>query len=264
MILYTPWLGCKKISEGCQHCFAESLLGENFNVIKKTNEFKSIPLMKKNEKVMVGLLSDFYLPETAAWRQDIYRMMESRPDLSFTVVTKYPENIEETRPSNLKFGVTIENQRAFETRLPWIRKINTKVCLFVQPILDQITLSDFNLIEDVRICGESDPKNPRVTKYSDIKFLYDQCRQNGLSFIVGLVGSRFENENGKIEEYGLNFEKMAIRAIKLHLNTPGLITFDAQMGFHYDELIKKFGVERETSIELKKELNKIMKMVERK
>jgi protein gp37 len=250
MQLYNPWIGCKKKSAGCRNCFAEYFQrGTDFSEIRKTKEFDAILNYPPGTHSMVALMSDFFLPDLRGWREEVFELMRRRPDLKFTIVTKYPECIEEI-PPNVQIGVTIENQAALEERREHVLRLPRKVYIFVEPILESFDMSEIiPNVSCVMVCGEIGPE-ASVARYSDMKRLYDQCARAGVSFTLGIVGSRFEDESEIVHELGFDFEGMAMRAARLNLFVRGEEVPDARMSFPYYDLVEQLGArpERDPSV----------------
>ena len=104
--IWNPWHGCRKYSEGCDHCYMyylDSLRDVNSTLITKTNNF-NYPLQKKRDgsfKVQAGELirvcmtSDFFLEKADVWRESIWDIIRYRKDVKFYILTKRAERIKE-------------------------------------------------------------------------------------------------------------------------------------------------------------------------
>ena len=113
--IWNPWHGCRKYSEGCDHCYMyylDSLRDVNSTLITKTNNF-NYPLQKKRDgsfKVQAGELirvcmtSDFFLEEADVWRESIWDIIRYRKDVKFYILTKRVERIKEHLPSDWEDG----------------------------------------------------------------------------------------------------------------------------------------------------------------
>ena len=79
-IMWNPWHGCIKVSEGCQNCYMYEqdrsygvdpanihLNKVKFNLLTKKNRQKQYKV-ESGTLVMVSLSSDFFLPEADEWR----------------------------------------------------------------------------------------------------------------------------------------------------------------------------------------------------
>lgn len=142
--IWNPWHGCRKYSEGCDHCYMyylDSLRDVNSTLITKTNNF-NYPLQKKRDgsfKVQAGELirvcmtADFFLEEADVWRESIWDIIRYRKDVKFYILTKRAERIKDHLPSdwedgydNVILNVTCENQRRADERIPILLSIPAK------------------------------------------------------------------------------------------------------------------------------------------
>ena len=101
---WNPWQGCRKISPGCQNCYAEALAkrrGTDFSVIRPTKGFAfNIPLqlqrrvdrgeLPKGHMVFTCSMSDFFIQQADPWRQAAWATMMHCPGLTFQILTKRP------------------------------------------------------------------------------------------------------------------------------------------------------------------------------
>ena len=98
MIIWNPWHGCHKISEGCEHCymyFLDRKRGIDTSKVYRTESFY-MPLQKKRNgsynpsgmEMYVGLSTDFFVQEAEAWRDEAWRIIKCRPDMVFRLLTK--------------------------------------------------------------------------------------------------------------------------------------------------------------------------------
>lgn len=110
--IWTPWHGCAKCSEGCQHCymyFLDRIRGGTGSEIYKTKSGFTYPLHKNKEgkyKIQSGELirvcmsSDFFLEEADAWRDEASEIMRQRSDVKFFLLTKRPQRVLECLPKD--------------------------------------------------------------------------------------------------------------------------------------------------------------------
>lgn len=123
------WHGCHKKSEGCRHCYVyrrDAQFEKDANVVTKTSSF-NLPVRRDRSgqwKVPSGTLmwtcftSDFFIEDADGWRDEAWRMIRVRNDLSFFMITKRPERILQCLPDDWGDGwdhvtvcCTMENQR---------------------------------------------------------------------------------------------------------------------------------------------------------
>lgn len=136
---FNPWIGCTRISPGCDHCYAASLAqrygwvtwgepgvkgtykrtsDENWRkplrwakAARKANleSLMSQQPFPHRPRVFCASLADVFdnqVPEE--WRHDLWRLIRETPELDWLLLTKRPENIERFLPaywhSNWKYG----------------------------------------------------------------------------------------------------------------------------------------------------------------
>ena len=128
--IWNPWHGCRKVSEGCEHCYMyylDSLRDKNGADIYRTKAGFRYPLskdragrwkVKSGEMLRVCMTSDFFLEEADPWRAEAWDIIRQRPDVKFFLLTKRPERVAACLPEgwgdgweNVFFNVTCENQR---------------------------------------------------------------------------------------------------------------------------------------------------------
>ena len=164
---FNPWQGCQKVSVGCQHCYAETLMDQRFGRAKwgpvgprvrtsDDNWRKPLAWNRKAERegrryrVFCASLADVFedREEVAPWRAKLFKLIAStKGGLDWLLLTKRPENIEKhsraiTTPggtlnawgllesgyfSNVWMGTSVENQEAADKRIPELLKVPASV-----------------------------------------------------------------------------------------------------------------------------------------
>jgi protein gp37 len=126
---FNPWIGCTKVSPGCDNCYAEAMMDKRWGrvewgphgerVLTRPANWKqpfnwqetaraeqeiwettptSLRLLVQpphRPRVFCASLADVFdnqVPE--GWRYDLFRMIELTPRLDWLILTKRPENIE--------------------------------------------------------------------------------------------------------------------------------------------------------------------------
>lgn len=210
--IWNPWHGCRKYSEGCDHCYMyylDSLRDVNSTLITQTNNF-NYPLQKKRDgsfKVQAGELirvcmtSDFFLEEADAWRENIWDIIRYRKDVKFYILTKRAERIKDHLPSdwedgydNVILNVTCENQRRADERIPILLSIPAKhKGIMCAPFIDHIDIEPYlntNQIELV-ICGGENYDGARPLHYEWVRDLHDSCFKHNITFSFIETGNTF-------------------------------------------------------------------------
>ena len=143
--IWNPWHGCRKCSEGCQHCymfFLDRMRNKDGADIYRTKNGFNYPLQKDRngrykiqcgELIRVCMTSDFFLEEADQWREDAWDIMRQRPDVKFFLLTKRPQRVKDCLPKdwgdgwdNIFFNVTCENQRRADERIPILLELPFK------------------------------------------------------------------------------------------------------------------------------------------
>lgn len=153
---WNPWYGCKKVSQGCKNCYAERDMeryGKSFTLVhKSTSTFRDPLKWKEPRKVFTCSWSDFFIPEADYdWRKEAWDIIKATPHLTYQILTKRPENIKARLPvdwgqgyPNCWLGVSVENQKAADERIPLLMDIPASVrFLSCEPLLEQIDLTDY-------------------------------------------------------------------------------------------------------------------------
>lgn len=179
--VWNPITGCSKISEGCQHCYAERMSKRLAGRCgyDKDNPFKVTfhkdklddPLRwRKPSRIFVCSMGDLFhkhIPEIEVLQ--IFSIMAECPQHTFMVLTKRPERMEEilTSPTvsddvwlrtstgindekstwplpNVWLGVTAENQARADERIPILLQTPAaKRFVSVEPMLGPVDLNRY-------------------------------------------------------------------------------------------------------------------------
>lgn len=210
--IWNPWHGCRKKSEGCEHCYMfclDSLRDVNSLEITKTNNF-NYPLqtkrdgsfkVKSGELIRVCMTSDFFLEEADAWRDKAWDIIRQRKDVKFYILTKRPERIQQHLPfdwgdgwDNVILNVTCENQKRADERMPILLNIPAKhKGVMCAPFIGEVHLDkwlDSNQIEQV-ICGGENYDGARPCHHEWVQELHDECYQRNITFCFIETGTTY-------------------------------------------------------------------------
>lgn len=214
MANWRPWHGCHKCSPGCLNCYVyreDARYGRDPTKVYRTGEFDlpvrgrrdGSPRLAAGETVFTCLTSDFFVEEADDWRPRAWRMIRSRPDLMFFIITKRIARFEVGLPDdwgegygNVTVASTCENQRKADERLPILRALPIRhkriVC---EPLLEAVDLTPWldARIEGVIAGGESGP-GARLCRYDWILDLSRQCGAAGVPFWFKQTGALFEKD----------------------------------------------------------------------
>lgn len=170
---FNPWIGCTKVSMGCQHCYAEAQMDKWLGRAKwgpdGTRVRTSVANWKKplawnckaatagiQAKVFCASLADVFEdnPQVVRWRNELFLgLIDETPYLDWLLLTKRPGNIKgrmlpphwrfQGMPDNVWLGTSVENQAAADDRIPQLAAVPARVrFLSVEPLLEEIDFED--------------------------------------------------------------------------------------------------------------------------
>ena len=176
---FNPWIGCTRVSPGCQHCYAETMMDKRYGKVKwgpqgtrvrTSADYWKQPLKWNREaaaagerrRVFCASLADVFESkqdqsgDLREWRFDLWNLIEATPDLDWLLLTKRPENVNDIAPytygdvldwpSNIWIGTSVENQEYADKRIPELLKIPAAVrFLSVEPMLGPVDLENVHL-----------------------------------------------------------------------------------------------------------------------
>ena len=216
---FNPWIGCTKVSPGCLHCYAESLMDTRRKRVKwgrgnprsrTSAEYWKQPMRwnkqaaaeGKRIKVFCASLADVFDGEVAdAWRDDLFTLIRNTPNLDWQLLTKRPENAVRYAagiqwPQNAWLGVSVEDQER-AGRAEIIAQVPAPVrFLSCEPLLGPVKLN-LNGIGWVIVGGESGPGCRPMQKEWVID-IHDQCRAANVPFFFKQWGGNKADAGGHL------------------------------------------------------------------
>jgi protein gp37 len=211
---FNPWWGCTKISQGCKHCYAETLsnryghdiwgprgsrrtFGEkHWQEPLKWNRFAAEH--EQRMRVFCASMADVFEdnPSIASEREKLWSLIEETPMLDWLLLTKRPENMlrltpwGEAWPQNVWAMTSVEDQDQANQRIPELLNIPAIVRgLSVEPLLAPIDLSPWlRDIQWVIVGGESGPHaRPMAPNWA--RQIREQCRTAEVAFFFKQWGA---------------------------------------------------------------------------
>lgn len=217
------WMGCFKVSDGCKHCYAETLTknrmglrvwgpastterqavkGVYNNVKGWAREAEQVPGVLGEGKphlVFVGSLMDWAEdhPMLEPTRERMWETIRTYPNLHFQMLTKRPERIVELLPDdwgegypNVWLGTSVEDMRVAH-RADALREIPAVVrFISYEPALGPLHTLDLTGIDWVICGGESGP----VHRKMDLQWARDMraaCEAVGVAYFFKQSSHRF-------------------------------------------------------------------------
>lgn len=197
---WNPVIGCTRVSPGCDHCVAETMIErlhrsdvkgyENGFGVTLRRERLSQPLTREAETdYFVCTLGDLFHPEVPDdYLDEVLGVMEKTPNHAYYVLTKRSERLpgfftERRCPSNLRLGVSVEG-RAQLNRLDHLRQVRAAVRFaYLEPLLEDLGSIKFSGLDWIVVGGEAGPK-ARPLQKSWTRSLTAQARAAGLPIYV--------------------------------------------------------------------------------
>ena len=204
---WNPITGCSAISEGCAHCYAETLSrrfgwtwGQAVFHAKRLGDPMSA---KRPSRIFVCSMGDFFHESVCpGWQVAVQEVMARCLRHTFLILTKRPdtEMIEDSDRSNIWWGVTTENQARFDERWITLAKSSAGTAFIsAEPLLGPIDLT--GAMPDWVIAGPETGPGARPCNPAWIESLAAQCRAAGIPFFDkrpgGPCGREWPDERGE-------------------------------------------------------------------
>lgn len=197
---WNPWRGCLKVSPGCKYCYMyrdqERYGNDPKKIIRAGRETFNSPLKWRDEaKVFTCSWSDFFIEQADAWRADAWEIIRNTPHLTYQILTKRPENIQERLPSdwgggypNVWLGVSVETP-VYLWRIDALSQIPSHIrFVSYEPALAAVDFSPYISVIDWLISGGESGYNPRRAESAWFVAVRDLCAQYGIAY--------FHKQNG--------------------------------------------------------------------
>lgn len=177
---FNPFLGCTKVSPGCKHCYAETMMDKRWGKVEwgpqgkrvKTSAanwrkphawYKVAVRTRERHRVFCASLADVFeyrwdqIVEMDEWRRDLWDLIEEtagdgRGGLDWLLLTKRPEMVpsmvpadwmNDEFPPNVWIGTSVEDQRRADERIPYLLRVPAAVrFLSAEPLLGPVDLWD--------------------------------------------------------------------------------------------------------------------------
>lgn len=193
---FNPWVGCTKVSPGCDHCYAEARMDTRLHLVswgpgqprQRTKTWGSPKRWNgqhaeffarhgRRQRVFCASLADVFDNEVPTeWRADLFQLIETTPNLDWLLLTKRIGNAKEMMfrarggylplLPNVWIGATVVNQAEADRDIPKLLAVPARVrFLSIEPMLGAIDLTLDGLVcTACRWCADtgSDPDTGAV------------------------------------------------------------------------------------------------------
>jgi len=225
---WNPVTGCRKISQGCKHCYAEGMARRRLargseryeNGFDPTLHYDLIDLprrWKKPRVIFVNSMSDLFqeeVPDDFIMR--VFETMVACPQHTFQILTKRSERLLALSaslpwPSNVWMGVSVEDERVVE-RATDLAAVPAKVrFLSCEPLIGPLERLPLKGIHWVIVGGESGP-GARPMNPDWVESIHRQCQRRGVAFFFKQWGGVRKDKTGR-ELHGRTYDEMPLIAV---------------------------------------------------
>lgn len=212
------FVGCTRVSEGCQRCYAERLASRGFQphhrpttsrgrwtgtIAEAPESVWERPVRRRKPTVyFVGSMTDWLHPGVPLpVLERMFRLFAETPRHTYELLTKRPERLADTLralgregpPANVWLGVTVESAR-WTGRLDPLRAVPASLRFLVaEPLLGPLGDLDLSGIGWVIAGAESGPGARRCDP-AWLLALRDRCVAVGVPFFLKCWGGLLDGE----------------------------------------------------------------------
>ena len=248
---FNPWIGCQKVSPGCDHCYAETL-NQRYGWTEwgpQGKRRRTSPANWKNplawhraalrlgvkRRVFCASLADVFdnqAPEGA--REDLWQLIRDTPGLDWQLLTKRPQNMLQMLPqdwnpekySNVWLGITAENQAEYDRRWPLLAQTPATVrFISYEPALGPLNLACHEAKPDWLIWGGESGPNSRVMNARWVRDITQECKKLDIPVFGKQWGSYASNP--LVQEQGM--DSKGARKIDPEQNGKGGALLDGEL-----------------------------------
>jgi protein gp37 len=135
---FNPWIGCTKVSPGCDNCYAATLMDDRYGRVKwgagearsarrrgtsRSRWNRKAAASGKPWRVFCASLADVFDNEVPdEWRTDLWALIAATPHLTWMLLTKRIGNVTYPMPHNVWLGITVVNQEEADRDIPKLLK----------------------------------------------------------------------------------------------------------------------------------------------
>lgn len=220
--VWNPVTGCTKVSQGCRHCYAETIANRFWGERKFTDvqchpeRLDEPSKWRKPRMIFVNSMSDLFheaVPDEFIWkvfdvishnRRHIYQILTKRPDRMMAWFEAYQnrfwhyhapdepqgEYVSAPWPDPCMWlGTSIENRKAKHERIDYLRDTPAAVrFLSIEPLLEDLGYLDLEGIHWVIVGGESGSQ-ARMIHPDWVRSIRDQCQAADVPFFFKQWGA---------------------------------------------------------------------------
>ena len=211
---FNPWIGCTRISPGCDHCYAardneRRKWVSAWDAERRRTKTWGDPLRWNRQAATTGYRPRVFCASLAdvfdnrvdpAWREDLWTLLRQTPLLRWMILTKRIGNVAKMVPTDWPFAhvglmATMVNQDEFNRDWPKLAAAQAPWRgISMEPLLSAINIGDAR--PDWIITGGESGPHHRLTEPNWVRSLRDQAAANGIAFHHKQWGGARPKENG--------------------------------------------------------------------
>lgn len=220
---WNPVTGCRKVSQGCKHCYAERMARRLYAMGAERYKHGFTPTLhydlidlpkrwKKGRVIFVNSMSDLFQDEVPDdFIRRVFSTMESCPQHVFQILTKRSERLRELGdrlpwPGHVWMGVSVEDSRVVE-RIRDLVAVPAQVrFLSCEPLIGPLGNLPLKGIHWVIVGGESGP-GARPMRPEWVESIHRQCRRKNVPFFFKQWGGVRKDLTGR-QLHGRTYDEM--------------------------------------------------------
>ena len=226
---WNPVIGCRKVSSGCAHCYAERMAGRlaamatasaqpgrkalylkvinargrwNGSVYADWDALDIPQRWRVGRTIFVNSMSDLFHEDVEEeFIRAVFETMAACPQHTFQVLTKRPERAAELSSrlvwsANVWMGTSVENA-AVRGRVAYLRRTGAKTkFLSIEPLIGRIPRLSVKGIDWVIVGGESGP-GARPMRKEWVEEIQRRCSAAGVAFFFKQWGGVNKKRAGR-------------------------------------------------------------------
>lgn len=208
---FNPWIGCQKVSPGCDHCYAETLMDKRYHKVewgphgerKRTSAAnwrkprqwaKAAHGINRRPRVFCASLADVFDNQVPTeWRTDLFDMIAATPELDWLLLTKRPQNFPRMFPTgqwpNIWLGITAEDQERYDERWCHLYRMMNVPVRFIshEPAIGclwNFRTEQFSAAPDWVIVGGESGRDARMMNPDWARTTRNHCAAFGIAFFM--------------------------------------------------------------------------------
>jgi protein gp37 len=209
----SPWVGCTKVSAGCDNCYAENWSirfrpgvwgpGRKRHLVSQSSWDQPMRWHARcealgiRERVFPSMCDPFDVEVPREWLQRFWHLVRRTPSLDWILLTKRPHAMLRRLPddwgdgwAHVWLGVSVENQEMADLRLPLLRRAPAAVyvCSY-EPALGPVDFRDHLTWLSWVIAGGESGAGARPPDPDWFRAVRDQCARAGVPYFFKQWGT---------------------------------------------------------------------------